>query len=286
MKNIFRIHSTVQLHDLFHATLSVLMLIVLISMFALNASAQNERIAATDILDKINKAQPVEISNKTIVGDLDFTTLKKKFRGGSYGVRKGVVKEYFTKLLAPMTLKNCIIEGEIITFSEDQKPGILKENFVAFDQLAVFENCQFQSDVTFERMTFYQGIEIKNCTFVKSLKFDRVHFAVAPLIEGGNALSKLINRKTNWDGMSKELPTPEKWEEDENVVTLILNNNTASEVQIRFDRTTWNLSPFGKSSLITEIGTEVHLLKKGKKERVLITAAKEMDGQEFKISQL
>ena len=51
-------------------------------------------------------AEPIELKGKTIVGDLDFTRLQKKYRGGSYGVRRGVVKEFFTKLRAPLVLRN------------------------------------------------------------------------------------------------------------------------------------------------------------------------------------
>ena len=258
--------------------------IIAFALMAFNVSAQ-EVIQASDILQKINKKEKVELEGVTIKGDLDFTSLNKKFRGGSYGVWRGVVKEFFTKLLAPLILKNCTMEGDIITFSEKQTPGVLKENFVAFDEIAIFENCQFKGDVTFERMTFHQGIEIRNCTFDNKLKFNKVHFSIAPIIEGGNAIDRLDRSRTNWAEIRGE--APKKKERDRsNEVTIIFINDTFKDVQIKFGHTNWNLNSLGKSSLLTDIGTDIYLFENGEKQRVLLTASKENDGKEFKLSKL
>lgn len=280
MKNIAQISQL----NLITKTLVNGLFLIAFALLTFNTSAQ-EVVQASDILQMVNKKEKVELEGVTIKGDLDFTSLNKKFRGGSYGVRKGVVKEYFTKLLAPLILKNCTIEGDIITFSENQTPGVLKENFVAFDEVAIFENCQFRGDVTFERMTFYQGIEIRNCTFEQKLNFDRVHFSIAPIIEGGNTMSQLSKRKTNWAEIRGEIPKKEERDRS-NEVTIIFNNDTFKDVQIKFGFTTWNLNPLGKSSLLTDIGTDIYLFEDGKKQRVLLTASKENDGKEFKLSKL
>ncbi|MEZ4957005.1 MAG: pentapeptide repeat-containing protein [Saprospiraceae bacterium] len=250
------------------------------------AKAQGQAINASEIIDQINKMEPVEITGKTIVGDLDFSRLDKQFRGGSYGVRNGVVKEFYSKLHAPLQLKDCVIKGAIITFSSDQKPGLLKENFVAFDELASFENCRFEQDVTFERMTFYQGLVIKDCIFQEGLTFNKVHFSKPPVISGGNVLDQLKSKDTNWSSVPSELQPMPPMPNESNSVTLILRNPTLKSIDIRFERKTWTLSPLGYSSLVTEPGTEIYLLKNGKKDRLLLTAAKEMDGEEFDMSKL
>lgn len=247
---------------------------------------QSQTIRASEIIAQINKKEPVTISGKTIVGDLDFSRLDKQFRGGSYGVRNGMVKEFYSKLQAPLQLKDCVIKGAVITFSTDKNPGLLKENFVAFDELASFENCRFEQNVTFERLTFYQGLLIKNCIFSEGLTFNKVHFSKPPVITGGNVFDQLKNKDTNWSSDSSTLePAPSKPDES-NTVTLILRNPSLNSIDIRFGRTTWTLAPLGHSSLVTESGTEIYLLKNGKKDRLLLTAAKDMDGEELDMSKL
>jgi hypothetical protein len=76
-----------------------------------------EELSATDLLKRIDQEKPIKLTNTTINGNLDFTQLERKTRGGSYGGRVGRVKEFFTKLRAPLMLEHCTINGDLITYS-------------------------------------------------------------------------------------------------------------------------------------------------------------------------
>ncbi|MEZ4959928.1 MAG: pentapeptide repeat-containing protein [Saprospiraceae bacterium] len=250
---------------------------------SMGAFAQNT-ISAAAILEKINRVEKVELDGAIITGDLDFTQLDKKYKGGSYGVRHGFVKEFYTKLQAPLILKNCTLQGAIITRSDQQTPGVLKENFVAFDEEVVFENCRFEETATFEQLTFYQGLTIRNCTFKDDLVFEKVHFSKPPIVEGNTCQGKLVNEKTNWSNEEKQLiPPPVR---PGNEVTVILKNPTFRTIEIKFGKTKWSLSPKGESSLLTQVGEEVYLWKDGEKGRLLFTVSRDLDGQTVDVSKL
>lgn len=263
---------------------TLLSTIFAVGFFVLQISAQNT-VTAESILQRINAQEHVELEGVTITGDLDFTTLEKKFRGGSYGIRKGMVKEFFTKLSAPLVLRNCRIEGEIITYTETEKPGLVKHNFTAFDEKATFDNCTFAERVTFEKMTFYQGVEFRNCTFEERLKFRKVHFSKPPVFEGNELADKLVNVETNWTGTSGKLAEKPAGQE-RNSVTIVLKNSSLKDIDIRFGWTTWTLSPLGKSSLIADLGQEIYLWKNGSKSRRLITVTEDMEGQVFDVAKM
>lgn len=271
-----------QLKNHIRLTMDFFTILLVLIFFGVQASAQNT-ISAEEVLERINRGKAVELDGVTIVGDLNFEKLEKKYRGGSYGVRKGVVKEYFTKLRAPLVLKNCRIKGEVITYSETERPGVVRHNFTAFDEKAIFENCIFEEKVTFEKMTFYQSVEFRNCTFEDGLTFSKVHFSQPPTFENNKVDGRLVNRETNWEKEKSLLspPAPER-----ETVTVVFKNSSLEDVEIRFDRTTWTLNPLGKSSLLAEPGLEIYLWKNHSKDRLLLTVTEDMEGEVFDVAKL
>ena len=267
-----------------HFRLKMNLFLLAFSFFFLNGIVNAQTtLTADELLERIDKKEHVELEGVTITGDVNFEKLEKKYRGGSYGVRKGVVKEFFTKLRAPLILKNCRIEGEFITYSETEKPGVVRHNFTAFDEVAIFENCVFEEGVTFEKMTFYQGVEFRNCTFEDGLTFSKVHFSKPPVFENNEVKGRLVNRETNWEKNNGSLtpPPPER-----ETVTVVFKNTSLENVEIRFDRTTWTLNPLGKSSLLAEPGLEIYLWENRSKKRLLLTVTEEMEGQVFDVAKL
>lgn len=252
--------------------------------FFSNAVFGQAQLSAAVILKKIDREEKVELTGATISGDLDLTQLSKKYKGGSYGVRRGLVKEFYTKVKAPLILKNCTLDGSIVTRSDERTPGVLKENFVAFDAPVVFENCRFRGVATFESLTFYQSLTIKNCVFEEDLIFEKIHFAGQPVIEGNDIRGRLVNRQTNWSDDTRQLIPPPS--QPQGQVTLILQNTSFGSIEIKFGNTKWTLSPLGKSTLVSEDGQEIFLVKNGREERRLLTVTADLEGKTIDIAKL
>lgn len=237
-------------------------------------------ITANEVLAQIDRQEPLEFSNVTITGDLDFTLLSKTYRGGSYGIRGGQVKELFTKVLQPIRFTNCQFTGSIQTTRETRAGRLVSEFFTAFDALLAFENCQFAERVSFERLTFYQGVSIRECTFAKPLVFEKVRFAQEPNLFNNTYQQGLTNKDTNWPQ-----PPPSPTAAEDSGVTLILKNPTLKAIKISFGGTVWNLAPLGSSSLLTNVGQEIYVLNaQQKRERLLVTVTKSLDGQEINVA--
>lgn len=247
---------------------------------ALNGMCASTRMPASDVLLRIDTEEPVTIQNAHIEGDLDFTQLKKKTPGGSYGARVGMVKEFYTKLRAPLTLENCVIEGDIITFREERRRLLLKEFFVAFDAPLILKGCRIEGEVAFERLAFYDAVVLEDCVFENEVRFEEVHFSQAPNIQGSEFPEGLTHRKTNWnpeDGALEGADRPN--EEPRATITLVLRNSSAHDMPIQFADNRWNLSPHGDSTLSALEGTTIFLNAPGQPKRALLTVTRQVAGQ-------
>lgn len=254
---------------------------------ALNGMAEAPRMPASDVLLRIDTEEPITIQGAHIEGDLDFTQLNKKTPGGSYGARVGMVKEFYTKLRAPLTLEDCVIEGGIITFREERRRLLLKEFFVAFDAPLILKRCRIQGPAVFERLAFYDEVVMEDCVFEDELRFEAVRFSKAPQVSGSEFLEGLTNKKTNWDPEKEELKASEDQKsEAQPSITLVLRNPSSQDVPIQFADNRWNLSPHGDSTLSAAIGTKIYLTGPGQRKRELLTVTREVAGQIIDVTRM
>lgn len=263
--------------------------VAVLGISSISTGQAETSITAADLLKQIDEERPLRISEATITGDLDFTRLKRKTRGGSYGGRVGQVKEFFTKLRAPLVLEDCVIEGGIITFREERKHLLLKENFVAFDAPVTLRRCHVHGQVDFERLTFYSHVIIEDCIFDQEVRLEKVRFSKPPTIRRNEFKKGLIDRETNL----KEKPEAErqvarkKEKPMENPrIPVVLKNPSRRSVAIQFGKEKWTLSPRGSSTLQAVSGTKVYLTKNGKKLRVLFTVTPGVAGETFDVTRL
>lgn len=253
----------------------------------MTASLAKEQIPATDVLIRIDTEEPITIKNASIQGDLDFTQLRKKTPGGSYGGRVGMVKEFFTKLKAPLTLEDCVIEGGIITFREDRRRLLLKEFFVAFDAPLILRRCKITGPVSFERLTFYDRLVIEDCEFEEKVRIDQVRFSKAPEASGNTLHKGLENKRSNWDEETGNLTDgDQELAKKEPSIAIVLRNPSSQDVPIQFGDNKWNLSPRGNSTLRAAPGTKIYLTERGQKKRELLTLSPEMAGHIFDVTRL
>ncbi len=264
-------------------------LLTAISAFALATASVTAKdvIPASDVLLRIDTEEPITIKNATIQGDLDFTQLRRKTPGGSYGGRVGVVKEFYTKLRAPLVLENCVIEGSVITFREDQRRLLLKEFFVAFDKSLILRRCRITGPVTFERLTFYDHLVLEDCEFEAPVRIDKVRFSNAPEVSGNTYHKGLVNERSNWDEHRGSLTGgDDELAKKDDSIAIVLRNPSAKDVPIQFGDSKWNLSPRGNSTLRAAPGTKIYLTERGQKKRELMTLTAEMAGQIFDVTRL
>ncbi len=241
-------------------------------------------IQADIIMKEISKGNRVDYENLTIRGNLDFTLITNKSRGGSYGVRDGVVREYIGKVTAPVTFTNCTFLGEVITKTESRVPGVRKENFTWFEAPVTFAGCTFQERVEFLNMRIGDQLEITNSIFEDDIRFDKVHFDTAPVFAGNKLDGSFRNKRTNWIAEAGSLMEEEA--QPENAVYLKLKNPSFQKIRIRFGNNTWTLSPLGTSGLNTVAGEEIYLVENGKKSKLLLKVSKDMDGETIDVAKL
>jgi hypothetical protein len=235
-------------------------------------------------MKEINDGKPIQYENVTIRGDFDFTLIQNKSKGGSYGIRGGVAKEYIGKVTAPVMFKNCVFLGEVITFSESRVPGVRKENFTWFEAPVTFKGCTFQERAQFLRMNIRGLLKIEDCVFEDDIRFDRIGFAQTPIFKDNDIKGSFTNKRTNW--LSEAVSLKSEKPRPANAVNVNLKNSSFKKINIKFGSNKWTLSPLGTSGLDTHVGQKIYLLKKGENEEILLKVTKAMDGQTIDVSKL
>lgn len=252
---------------------------LILFMFSLDAQTH---IQSDQIIQEINDGKSVQYENVTIRGDFDFTLIQKKSKGGSYGIRGGVAKEYIGKVMAPVTFINCTFLGEIITFKENRVPGVRKENFTWFEAPVTFRGCTFQERAQFLRMNIRGLLTIEDCVFEDDIRFDRVGFAQTPIFGNNDIKGSFTNKRTNW--LSEAVSLKSEKPRPANAVNVNLKNSSFKKINIKFGSNKWTLSPMGTSGLETFVGEKIYLVKKGEPKEILLEVTKEMDGKTIDVS--
>ncbi len=233
----------------------------------------------------ISDRETINISDATIIGDLDLTTMDQKYKGGRYGLRKGIAQEYFTRVQAPVNFSNCTFTGSLITKSEVVEGRITKENYSSINAPVTFADCVFQDKLNFQDMRIKETLSFTNCKFEKAIKFSSVHFEKTPIFENNQVKSGFVNTKTNWEMDKSTIEIPEPYVRNPNLVMVELKNPTMKDIEIIFNGTKWTLSPKGTSGLEREAGTQIYLLE-DRKKRLILTLDKSMDQSVVDVSKL
>lgn len=274
----------VSFHFLLPHRVFTLVLATCLGMVITVAGRAQTTISAGALLAQIERGESVNLEGAIITGDLDFTQLNNKKKGGSYGIRNGAVREYIAQVTAPITLTNCTLQGRIRTRSEEQDGRVRREYFTAFRAPLILENCRLQGDAAFESLTFDEQLTIRNCTFQENLTFEKIHFTTPPVLEENTYRGRLINRETNWPERAKASSPPPAPEEK--AVTILLKNPSLAAVEIQFGADRWRLSPLGTSTLQTAAGQKIYLRKDGKRDRLLLTVTPEIAGKTIDVTKL
>ncbi|HEY4652294.1 MAG TPA: hypothetical protein VIG72_12815, partial [Pontibacter sp.] len=124
----------------------VQLLLVLLALPLLTIA--QSKVAASEVMAKINRGEAVSYKNVEITGNLDMTKLKNmKLKNEKAG--KNDTKEYISTVTAPLTFENCTFKGDVLGyFNPDNGINIAKSSNEVyntnFEKAVRFENCTFE----------------------------------------------------------------------------------------------------------------------------------------------
>ncbi|MBD2701714.1 pentapeptide repeat-containing protein [Spirosoma sp. BT702] len=165
----------------------VAMLTLCIGCLGCTATATDTKpITARSILEKLGNQEPVFIENKTIEGDLDFTTL------ATYPQTETIRS---VAIESSVYFKNCVFTGKVTAFNQRNGQTILCDfgknltflnskfnGETSFQSISVrgissFANSQFNRNVTFEGARFGSETYFDGAMFTREVRFQTAHFA-------------------------------------------------------------------------------------------------------------
>lgn len=135
-----------------------------------------ERIAAKDIIARINRGEAIHLKNVRIEGDLDLTQLDN---------RKLNRKGYISTVTAPLSFKGCTFTGKVLGYFNPNANSIsgvkTSEIFnTDFKEAVRFENCTFEEEVSFKYSGFGSEVSFAGSRFQDIAEFKYTKFAQGP----------------------------------------------------------------------------------------------------------
>lgn len=139
-----------------------LLMVALISCNAQNKTDEKKTIKASEIIEKIDKGENVYYQNRTIEGNLDFTTVKNS------NLEALTIKRAFVN--ASITFVNCEFKGKVIS-SKAIEPNTI---ITAFDKNLTFIKCSFMDEVNFNEAIIEGATNFSECVFEKKAIFEGI----------------------------------------------------------------------------------------------------------------
>ena len=130
-------------------------------------SAKGSNIKAEKIIDMINDGENVMISGGSIIGKLDFTTIKNKSIE-TIGLERAYID-------VSITFINCTFTEKVIS----TKKGKDKSSVSYFSKNLSFLNCDFKEEVKFDQSIFIGTVSFNQSKFEKAATFQAASFRAA-----------------------------------------------------------------------------------------------------------
>ena len=141
---------------------------------------KNKTIEADEIIRLIDKGKPVELADKIIMGDLDFTQIKNKYIDGCAIVSHDIA--------VPVTFVKCVFMGNVTGFCEKNRAV----NVVRFCRNTSFKQCDFRGNLNLNQNTVDGDFILAESVFRENVSLDYLH------IKGRNAHMWEINAEKNF----------------------------------------------------------------------------------------
>lgn len=125
-----------------------------------------KKIYSDKIIEKINSGKNIVLKKLEIIGDIDFTTIKK--------TRKARMADTIYKSIITNNIifKDCIIKGAIKTFHVND----VRTYYTEFKNKVSFEGSKFVDEVSFRHAKFYDEVNFNNAQFSEVVIFNEAKF--------------------------------------------------------------------------------------------------------------
>ncbi len=136
-----------------------------------------KKIYADTIIEKINEGKNISLRRVEIIGDIDFTTLRKT-------KRDRIADDTYNSIVpVAIIFKECIFKGAIKTFYESGNKVYYTtfKNTISFEgskllDVSTFQHSKFYGDVNFNNTYFSEHANFNNAKFYGVVNFDKTHF--------------------------------------------------------------------------------------------------------------
>ncbi len=147
-------------------TCAVLLVLAGIQSCSSNKPARHrpDPVEAAAVIRDLNAGKNIFIQDKTISGNLDFTTLENKVTEG-----KGLQRVYVT---GAITFINCVFTGKISAHTGENESIILCD----FAKNVTFSECQFKDIFTFREAVIHGNCSFNGSFFIGRANFEGVRF--------------------------------------------------------------------------------------------------------------
>ncbi len=151
------------------------------------------KVNSYDIIEQINKGEPVKYENAVITGDLDLTDVKEKTCESDKSTSisssflfwditlKRTKRIYYCHIEQPVSFIKCTFNGKLITHKKEEyrkKRTTLTEDFsVRFHKNVKFENCEFKEKADFINTGFDKSSVFNNSRFLGKAMFNYASFS-------------------------------------------------------------------------------------------------------------
>lgn len=124
--------------------------------------AEQKEIHAKDIIKLLEKGKNVEIANKIILDDVDFTLANHLQMFSNSQIQNVINGNIF--------FSNCIFMGKITTNGSKDNFSIMTK----FNENLIFQNCDFRGDVDFSNAVVMGSINFNKAKFRKTTSFNNM----------------------------------------------------------------------------------------------------------------
>jgi uncharacterized protein YjbI with pentapeptide repeats len=155
-----------------------LLLCPLLPLLVVLAAPAQTRVESREIIEKINRGEPVSYRNAQIVGDLDLTALaNQQAEPGSSSGQTFYVNTVQTSL----QFTGCSFAGAVIA---TRQPGHTQIFYTKFAGDARFQNCTFKGENNFRHAVFASGATFEGSRFGAGTDFRHTEFTQSPSFRG------------------------------------------------------------------------------------------------------
>jgi uncharacterized protein YjbI with pentapeptide repeats len=159
---------------------------ILLVLLLLPTLSFAQRMAAKDIIARINRGEAIALKNVHIEGDLDLTHLdNRKLKREERQDGDKEAKIYISTVTAPLSFTGCTFTGKVLGFFNPNANSINRvktaESFnTNFNEEVRFENCTFEGEVTFKYSGFGSKVSFAGSRFQDLAEFKYTKFAQGP----------------------------------------------------------------------------------------------------------